>query len=235
MCAVEKGSLPPPTIFSWSPSKLSCFETCPNKYAGEYVYRITPRRDTQATIWGNRVHTTAEQYFKREEITDLEAFEPVKPYCQVLDRVSGTKYAELAVGYDADWRITNGWDRAVGRMRLDLVIAPLNSQKMILVDWKTGGTVKSDFTQLEINALRMADEYEGVEEFDLKYIWVKPREVTQKVVNREELKRIRTDIMCRIARMKEAHEAENFPLRKNGLCRDWCGHPRCPHSGRRTI
>jgi hypothetical protein len=224
---LEGGMKIPP--FTWSPSKLNCFEICPEKYAAEYVYKTVPYQETAATVWGNRLHKAAEIFMKKKEIKDEEAFKIVEPYVRLFSKISGYHYIEHRIALNKDWQQCS-WYEAVGRMVLDFGVSPA-AKKFLGVDYKSG-KMKSDFTQMQIYALALSKLLPFIDEFDMRYVWLKEGKITGFKVNREDLKPIEIDIKERLARMQDAHENVVFNARRNGLCKNYCGNASCPHNGR---
>ena len=215
--------------FTWSPSKLMDFECCPTMYAAKHFYKTVPYEETVHTIWGTRVHQAAEYYMTGVEIEDLEAFEVVAPYVRLLSNLPGERFVEHKMSLDDNWKPC-AWEDGTGRMILDLGFKDGKSIKAY--DWKTG-KVKDDMVQMQIYAYVLAILNPEVEEFDFKYIWLKEKKTTGFKCSRKDLLPIAKDIRERIKRMKTACDEENFSMRKNGLCRNWCGHMGCPYNGRR--
>jgi hypothetical protein len=224
--------------FAWSPSKLACFELCPAKFAAEYFYKTVPYTETVHTLWGNRVHSESERFMKKQSSTDPEALECVAPFLNVLDRLPGQRYVEYRIGLTEAWKpvavpITNkpwDWGDAIGRMAVDLAI--INGKVLKGFDYKTG-KMKDDESQLRINALCVALLHPEVEEFDMKYIWLKDKKTTGFKLNRKDLVPVYKDIKSRVGRLKEAWDSEVFVARKNYLCESWCGNAKCPFNGGR--
>ena len=224
--------------FTWSPSKLACFEMCPAKFAAEFFYKTVPYQESVHTVWGNRVHKAAEQFMKGEATPDAEALAVALPYLQVLDKVPGTRYVEYRIGVDEMWKpmvCPNDpkkpwdWGNAVGRMALDLAV--VDGEKARLYDWKTG-KMKDDNTQLLINALVFALLHPEVQTIEAKYIWLKEKKTSGITLQRAELIPVYKDIKARVTRVKVAWENEVYVSRKNGLCREWCGNTDCAFCGR---
>jgi hypothetical protein len=238
--AMSKTVTPPKAetlAFTWSPSKLACFELCPVKYAAEYCYKTVPYQETIHTIWGNRVHSEAERFMKKEVSTDAEALAVVLPYLTLLDNLPGQRYIEYRIGVTENWKplavpVTNkpwDWGETVGRMAVDLAI--VNGKVLQGFDWKTG-KMKDDDTQLKINALCLALLHPEIDEFDMKYIWLKAKKTTGFKLQRKDLVAVYKNIKGRVGRLKEAFDSEVFIARKNYLCKSWCDVTDCAHCGK---
>jgi hypothetical protein len=217
--------------FTWSPSKLLTFETCPAKFAAESYYKTALREENEASIWGTRVHRQAELFMLGDPIDDEEAFKPVEQYCHVLSQLEGQRFVEHKIALDEHFMATD-WDTACGRMILDLGFLSPDGKTLRIFDWKTG-KMKQDLTQMQIYAAVLALLMPQVETVKAQYIWLKEKKTTGFTADRQELMPILKDIGGRLKRMKEAWDNENFPERKTGLCRQYCGNLECPHNGRR--
>jgi hypothetical protein len=214
--------------FTWSPSKLMSFETCPAKFAAESYYKTVPYTESVQSIWGTRVHKTAEDFMAGIEVTDLEAFEMVKPFVKLLDTLPGERLIEYKIALDENWKPCE-WADGTARMILDLGLK--DGKLLRAYDYKTG-KMKDDPIQMQIYAYALAILFPDVETFDFRYIWLKDKKTTGFKLERREILPVAKDVRQRVRRMKEAWDAENFPMRKNGLCKQWCGHVGCPYSGK---
>ena len=213
--------------FTWSPSKIMQFDTCPYQFAAQYYYKTLPYQETEATIWGHRVHKQAENFMNGVEIDDIEAFKPVEKWVKTLSKIDGERFVEHKMGV-SDKLIAMDYDSAEGRMILDLGIK--RGDELILIDWKTGKK-KDDHIQMKIYALIMAIQHPEVQKITYKYVWLKTGEATGATITRAELAPIAKNVLSKIKAMKSAWSSENFPKQKNGLCRNWCAVSECPHSG----
>jgi len=215
--------------FTWSPSKIMQFETCPYQWAAQYYYKTLPYQESAATIWGTRVHQQAENFMNNEPINDPEAFVPVEKWVKALSKIDGQRFVEHKMGVDNKLQATD-YDGAEGRMILDLGIK--RGTELMLFDWKTGKK-KDDHVQMQIYALIMAIQHPEVTKITYKYIWVKTGEVTGGEMSRQDLAPVAKNILGKLTKMREAWDNENFSKQRNGLCKNWCGVTECPHNGGR--
>lgn len=223
-----KEMIPTTPRFTWSPSKIADFDNCPAQYAAKHYYKTIPYTETEATIWGTRVHAEAERFMRGEESTDPDAFTPVEKWVRVLSRLPGERFVEHKMSVGEDWKQVE-WDDAEGRMIVDLAI--LNDEELLIYDWKTG-KLKSDETQMKIYSLIMAMQFPQVQKIKYKYIWLKDGKTTGGELSRPELIKIALYLKAKLKEMKTAWENENFAMKKNGLCKGWCENYSCPHNGR---
>lgn len=214
--------------FTWSPSKIMQFDTCPYQFAAQYYYKTLPYQETDATRWGTAVHEEAERFMKGQEVKDPEAFKMVEKWVKALAKVDGERFVEHKLGVDGKLKPAD-YDEAEGRMILDFGIKRGN--ELMLYDYKTGKVKDSD-TQLKIYALVMGIQHPEVQKISYKYIWLKAGVTTGGLLDRKDLLPLYKEVKAKIDKMKDCWENENFPKRKNGLCRNWCGVTECPHCGR---
>lgn len=217
-----------PPVFTWSPSKIMTFDTCPYQFAATYYYKTVPYTETVATKWGTRVHEEAERYMKGQASADPGAFKVVEKWVKVLDKVQGERFIEYRMGVDENLKEAK-WTEAEGRMILDLGI--LNGEELRLYDWKTG-RMKPDDTQMKIYALIMALRLPQVQKISYRYIWLKDGTTTGDEVTRKELLPIAKELKAKLNRMKDAWNTESWRQVRNGLCRSYCGAKECEHCGR---
>ena len=215
--------------FTWSPTKLQQFATCPYQFAATHYYKTLPYQETEATIWGNRVHKAAEDYLLGKGVSDPEAFKPVEKYVKFFEKVPGKRMVEEKISVDPSFKPCE-YDAGEGRMIADLAI--LNGDHLIVADWKTG-KVKDDHFQLRTYALLLAIKYPQVQKITYKYIWVKDDVVTGGELLRTELVPVAKDLKRRIEEVRSAWVNENFVARRSGLCQRYCGVTECAHCGGR--
>lgn len=234
-----------PTIkpFSWSHSAISDFDTCPYQYAHKRIYKTIPYEETEATIWGTRVHKVAEDLLNGKEVNDPEAEVLVKPYVNsILASQPDFLGVELQLGLTEDWKPC-GFKEGCGRIISDVFIKKGN--KVTVLDWKTGKrrdkhgnpkTISND--QLIINCIAAAIHYPDAQYFNAKYIYVSETDPAFRTpgiepVERKDLLPHLKTLTEKINRMKEAILYDVFPYRVQGLCRAYCGAFDCPHNGRK--
>ena len=226
----KKGEIAEPRRFTWSPSKIMQFDTCPYQFAAQYYYKTLPYQETAATLWGTRVHAAAEDYMNGKPVTDPEAFKVCERWVKYLAGIPGTRFVEHKIGVDRRLQPAE-WDAAEGRMILDFGVLTEDGD-LILVDYKSG-KMKDDLTQLKIYALMMALQKPEAKKIIFKYIWLKDNKTTGGELTRGDMLPIAKDLLKKIERMKVAWDSEVFIKRQNALCKNWCGVLDCPNCGRK--
>lgn len=211
--------------FSWSYTALTSFENCPKRYAAEKFYCTVPFIESEAVKWGNRVHAAAEYSLKGIPVTDHEAYAPVRPYVEAIQKSGLRIEAESEVTLTRDMKKT-GWfaKDAWFRVKLDIILSDETTAKIF--DWKTGA-LREDQDQLRVCIAALATVRSQVKHFEGRLIFTKHKHVSTPVkVPAAEVPTIWQDFLPRVARMEEAWRVENFPAKPSGLC-PWCAVTGC--------
>ncbi len=236
-----------PPRFTWSYTSMQEFLTCPAAWAAKRYFKTAKDVETEAMIWGTRVHETAEHYMKRavgqpydEKRIDPACLLVVQKYCDFFIASGAELFIEHEMCFTKDlkpcgWR---DWDTVWMRGKGDVLA--LKGEKILISDWKTG-KIKNDFLQLKLFAVFTAlqPQFKDAQEFDPRFIYVKEPDPAKAVVKldkpikRSELLAELKKILAIVGQMETSWQNENFPCTKNGLCRQYCANLACPHNGRR--
>ena len=241
-----KIEVPKAKQFTWSHSALGDFDTCPYQYAAKRVYKTAPYEETEATIWGTRVHKVAEDLVNGVAVNDPEVEKLVKPYTDLFLKQKET--AEVLTEHKMG--LTEGWKPCdfmapdvCGRVISDVLV--LRGDEAFVYDYKGGkrrdknGNLKTiSNTQLIINSLSVAIHFPHITRFSGKYIYLGEADPQHRTpgmapMERKDLLPHLQELQAKIKRVKEAVEYDNFAFRPSGLCRAYCPSYDCPHNGRK--
>lgn len=220
--------------FSWSYSSLDAFETCPYRWAEERYYKRVKREDTEATIWGKRVHKSFEDYINTRGVkcAPEDDFAGGMKWAKAVVAASRAGWdvtAEQKIGLSRGHKTCEWWSAWL-RVIIDVTMRKGGTVK--LLDWKTGKAIKRNETQLLLSCATLAMTNPDLHTFDADYIWLKHDQKTGfKGLSRDEVMAEWEKILTRVMVMEEAVKAEVFPMRRSGLCRAWCPVNSCPHCG----
>lgn len=220
--------------FSWSYSRLADFETCPRQYAAKHFYCTAPFHETEAIIWGNRVHALPEKRIKGIPHDDPEAELEVQPYLNAILSSPHKKEAEVELALTRDMRPCKWFDKnAWLRAKIDVVVTKdigVNGMKACtILDWKTGGKIKDNDDQIRLNFAALSVVRPSLVYFDGKYIWTKHKVTTgARPASKEDIPAIWAEFLPRVHRMEDAWNNERFPPKQSGLCSaKWCPVEGC--------
>jgi len=217
---------------AWSYSALNAFETCPKRYYLTKVAKQVVEPQTEALLWGNKVHKALEyRLVSKTPLPDTMAnFEPLAQ--SVLNRAKGADLeAEQKMALTKDFQPTTWFGKQVWvRGITDFTI--VKGDKAFIGDWKTGKPTPES-AQLKLTAAMTMHTKPWVNKVINAFVWLKTGTVTSETFTREDIPQIWQDFAPRIARMEVAYEKDKWPARPSGLCAKWCpvGKKLCEHCG----
>ena len=204
----------------WSFSSMNTFKTCPKQYQLTYVTPVIPYTETEATIWGTRVHEALE-FYGRDGVELTEEFLPYKKYVDKVMSLPGTKLFEQKFAFTrnleyTEFDATNAWCRGI----IDICV--VDQKQAIVADYKTG-KVRPDSDQLKLFAAFVMQKYPDVDTVKTVYLWLKTGETTVETYTRTDLPHLWAHFMGKAARLEKAYEDDKWIPKPSGLCRGWCG------------
>lgn len=239
-----EGKLEKPPRLAFSFTAMEKFMQCPRAWAADKYYKAVPYQETEHTIWGNRVHTAAENYLRNAldggvRPVEEECLPLVKRYCDFFLSMKGDLHIEKEICCTKDlapcgWK---DWNTVWFRFKGDVLV--IKDRRLIYADWKSGKK-KDDFFQIEV-AVALADLYfpDAFDTADGKLIFVKESDPKKAIVGlpkpitKADIPAIWEKIYAITNRMTEAWEHANFRMQTSGLCKAYCGDLSCIHNGKR--
>ena len=213
-----------------SPSSIGAFATCPTQYEAKYVTKVIKFLQTEATLYGTRLHEAIEYRIKSDAVLPNE-FTWLEPMCASVTAMRGDKYTELPVavdesGAEVDYYSPDAWVRCI----IDLAVHDPERKRLTIIDWKTGKP-KQDKTQLHINLLCAVAHYPGVETISVAFVYTKTGLIDKTTYTCKDIPDILTDVQHQTSAVLAAHDAGVFMPTPNGLCRAWCPVITCKYHG----
>jgi hypothetical protein len=208
-------------IPAWTFSQLEKFETCPRQYYHVRVKRDIVEPPTEATKWGEKVHTAMEHRIKDgtalpEGMTQWEGL------AKKLAALPGEKFCEVQMAVDknfqpAEWK--QSWSRGIA----DLLV--VNGDRAVNLDYKTG---KRKLThQLMLYAGYTFALYPQVNVVETGFVWMKDKRVDKEPFTRDQVPMIWNTFLPKVRKLESAYERDAWPCRPSGLCRGWCPVKTC--------
>lgn len=215
---------------AWSYSALTAFETCPHRFNLTRVTKQVTEPQTEATLWGNKVHKALELYARESKPLPKD----LKRCSRYIDKIlsyEGKRVIEERVALDRNlrptkWMAKNVWVRGV------IDIGVVGSERAYLLDWKTGKR-KPDSDQLKLFAALAFAMYPWIDSVVTGFIWLKSGEFDKEVFTRDQLTEIWGEFHPRLNRLANAYAEDKWIKRPSGLCRNWCpvGQKLCEFCG----
>jgi hypothetical protein len=218
-------------IFPYSYSSLTSFETCPRKHYGERLSKEFARPYNKAADQGDIWHKEAEAFAK--EGTPIPDTNPYREHMMAVIeelRGKGDFFAELELAVRGDLSPCGWWDKdCYTRDKLDL--ACIGEDEAYIIDWKTGR--RDPFsTQLKKNALMLFLHYPDIQKVHYRYEWLKEPPPTKGTVHREFFDVDWAKFEKRVVPYRKAFDTNNWPAKKSGLCKNYCGVTTCENYGK---
>lgn len=215
---------------TWSYSALTAFETCPRRYQLTRVTKQAVEKQTDATIWGNKVHKALELCAKGEKSLpeDMKQYEK---YVHKILQYEGKRIIEERMALNKEFRPTKWMAKDVW-VRGIVDIGVIGSETAYLLDWKTGKR-KPDNDQLKLFAIMAFTHFPWVDEVVTGFIWLKEGKFDKARFNREELTELWNEFLPRVKRLEVAYEEDKWIPKPSGLCKNWCpvGKTLCEFCG----
>lgn len=210
-------------------SRLSTFESCPQKFDYLYVTKNIKDSDNEFTIYGTRVHDALERYGKAaagssdaaQAVIALEDATPdITKHYPLVDRIvqlGGTQLFEHQMAITrskqpCDWFASDVWIRGIA----DVLV--VNGVRAWCLDWKTGKP-KDNPTQLQLFAALVFAHFPEVEEVKTSFIWLNHDDVTNATYQRRMVPHLWLSLEPRFVRVQDAVDLGVFVPKPSGLCR----------------
>lgn len=206
---------------AWTFSGLEKFETCPRAFYHTRVKRDIKEPPTEATKWGERVHTALEERVANG--TPLpEGMQHWEGLASKLAALPGEKMPEVKMAVDDSFQACD-WKQAWSRGIADLVV--VDKQTAIVLDYKTGKRKPTE--QLALYAGYTFARYPEVTQVQTGFVWLKDKKIDKEVFVREQVSEIWQDFLPRVDKLTSSYERDVWPCRPSGLCNGWCPVKTC--------
>lgn len=219
---------------TWSYSSLKTFEQCPKKYYHLKVAKDVKDSGSEATIYGQAVHTAAEKFIRDDEPVPTK-FDFIKPTLESLNRIEGVKHCEMKLGVkltDDGYAPCGFFDKDVWwRGIADLVI--INGSLGYSVDYKTSKNAKyADTKQLDAVAAALFIHFPELDRIKSALAFVVSNDFITKEHYRSEYKAYFESFNPMLDRLIAAQESDVWNAVTGPLCR-FCPVVECEHNTRR--
>ena len=186
---------------------------------------------TEATIWGSKVHECLEHRVK--DGTPLpEMLAGYEKLVAPIAKHPGEKLVEKQMAINealqpTGWFADDAWCRGI------VDVGVLSGTRGLLLDYKTGKR-KPELTQLKLFAGLAFATFPNLETVNTGFVWLKHGTIDKKEYTRKEVPMIWQEFVPRVQRMQRAYEEDKFPPKPSGLCAKYCPVPnhKCEYSGR---
>lgn len=215
---------------SFSYSALKDFKGCARRYHAVKVLKLYPFTDTEATLYGKRVHTALEEYVRDgkplpEGLTQFQAA------ADSIIKIPGTKYCEHQMAITADKTPTtfmakDVWIRGIA----DVLI--VDGDKARVLDYKTGSAKYPDKDQLELMALMTFIHFPEVNTVKGGLLFLHHNKLVKGEYKRENMEKLWGKWHEGADQLDAAFANDTWHPNPTPLC-GWCPCEHCEHWTRR--
>jgi hypothetical protein len=209
------------TLPAWTFSQLEKFETCPKQFYHVRVAKDIVESQTEATLWGSKVHTAMEDRI-RDGTPLPEGMEQWEGFAKQICAMPGEKLAEEKMALDKSFQPAE-WDNAWTRGIADMLI--VHGNKAATLDYKTG---KRKLThQLMLYAAYTFAYYPEVETVTTGFVWLRDKKIDRETFTRADIPTIWGTFLPKVRKLEAAYEKDKWMARPSGLCNGWCPVKSC--------
>lgn len=230
----------------WSHSSLSGFATCARQYEEIKVLRNYQDQKNDASIWGDRFHTLAENYIggkvaggtdgARAEVELPPEMEQYKKYLDQFVYRPGTTLVEQEYALDehlqpCEFLGPDVWMRGI------IDVLTLGGREAWVDDHKTGRR-KKDMQQLIIFALLTFYHHPEVQTCYTTFHWVAVPDAVNgyakdnETFHRHQIPELWATLIPKLKAYSQAFHSGVFPPSPSGLCKKHCAVDSCEFHGR---
>ena len=224
--------------FTWSISSMNTYMNCPRRWSEEYIHK-NKQPFSQVAQWGVDVHDALEKSVENG-FTDLgsryESFQYVVDKVKAIADGGWKPHVEAEHCMNRDIVITGWFDSdAWVRCKIDLTLIKGNAASVI--DYKTGKVPApqyQSYEQLRLSNLMIMHKHSEVDLVKSKYWYIAKGGVMSKpvVTKREDMNETWDEFFFTTNQMEHAVANNEFPAKRNGLCKKYCHVVNCEFNGR---
>jgi hypothetical protein len=215
--------------WSWSYSKLKNFEVCPKRHYNIDIAKTIVEEESEQLAYGNKLHDALAKRIAFGTELPLPYREHEQWALKVIQG-PGKKLVEqkLAINENLEpvsWFDKKAWFRGIAD------VVSIHGPVAAALDWKTGKIVE-DSVQLALVAQCIFSHHPDIQAIRCEFVWLKEDATTREDFRRQDMAGLWSNVLPRIALMKQANETETYPATPNRLCKRWCPVHFCPHHGK---
>ena len=211
---------------TWSHSSLKDFEGCPRRYHEVKVLKNYPFTETEATIYGNKVHEALELYIREGKEIPPE-YAQFKDVADAMLGKPGRKLAEHEMALTVDlepchWKSPNAWVRGIA----DILIVDDDNLTAWVGDWKTGNNKYPDRDQLVLMSLMVFEHFPHIRKVNSALLFIVKNDMVKMSMTRDQKDDYWWRYRERTARLEACFINDVWNPTPTPLC-GWCPVKTC--------
>lgn len=211
---------------AWSHSSLKDYEGCARRYHEVKVLKKYPFQETEATIYGNKVHEALELYIRDgKEIPPQYA--QFKDVADAMLGKPGRKLAEYEMALTTDlkpteWKSPDVWVRGIA----DILIVDDDNLTAWVGDWKTGNNKYPDRDQLVLMSLMVFEHFPHIRKVNSALLFIVKNDMVKMSMTRDQKDDYWWKYRERTARLEASFANDVWNPTRTPLC-GWCQVTGC--------
>lgn len=219
------------TNIAHSHTSVSTFQTCPKQYHAKYITKEIKFEETEATIYGNRMHEAMENRLRDKAVLPSE-FIALEGIALTVENMKGNLRVEMELAITRDLAPTGFFSPDVWlRGKADVIVFNQETGLLRIFDWKTGKP-KEDMQQLKIMAVTAFYTIHDVKKIRVAFVYTKTGDVDQREFSIEQVPELVAELRHETLRVELAHVRGLFLPQPNGLCKNHCQVKSCQFMGK---
>lgn len=211
---------------AWSHSALKEFEQCQRKYHEVRVLKKYPFEQSDAALYGERLHKAAEDY-TRDGTPIPKEFEFIKDTVDALIKKPGRKLPEQKMALTntlqpCDWFAKDVWVRGMA----DLLIIDDDNLLAWVVDYKSGNDKYPDRDQLALMSIMVFEHFPHIRKVNSALLFVVKNSMVKQSMTRDEKDDYWWRYRERTAKIEAALSNGVWNPKQSPLC-GWCAVKGC--------
>jgi hypothetical protein len=224
--------------FQWSFTKLRDYRTCPKKFHEVTILKKFQESKTPALDDGDRLHAAFTRRVEKN-IPMPTAYQEFNDWGDEAAKImmpGQVNMCEKEIALTRELRPTGYFDNDVWvRIKIDLLklFPHTNNQALAqVIDYKTGKP-HEEIIQLALYAQGVFSSFRNVIAVRTEFWWTQIKDKTHEMFSRDDMTELWNELLPELHNMEVAQQSNNYPAKKNGLCRAHCPVITCEHNGRR--
>lgn len=222
-------------LFAWSWSRLKNYRDCPKRHYELDIAKNYPD-DSEAIRWGHEFHAAMSKTIdtgKPLPVT-MERHAHLPTFIRRRKEEGADIRTEVKLAMSRDFKPTHWFDPLTWfRGVADVLMIGEHLRKALVIDWKTGGKIRNEGEQLQLNAQLVFTNFDEVDEVNTMYHWTQHLDA-EPVINtyqRDGMMPMWNRLLPEVKQMEEAHRTLTYPPKPGALCISWCPVTSCPYHG----
>lgn len=216
--------------FSWSFSRIRNYETCPRRYHEVDVLKNFKEEQSPQLRDGFLVHDALAK--RIDKGVTLPSNMPFEKWAVYATNCDGDISVERKLAITRKFQPCDYFDRILPVwLRTVADVLRIDGEWAHIIDWKTGN-IKVEEDQLKLIASCVMAHYPQVTAITAELVWLAHDTKTTREYTEDDIVKFwEHEMFGKVRKLQRAHQENNFPPNRSGLCKRYCMVVTCEHCG----